>query len=137
MKALDQLRKLLKIIGSARNETIHTVPNQIGHSGFQRSYNRKAASHRFRHGQAERVFAAGTDVQIGSSVEIENIFPRWFKTTALCYAERIYEFPERVRGIISGRNHQNGKFSQSAHSAKNGFEPLCPPIVTDQKKDEI
>ena len=137
MELLDHSCKPLKIVELAEYEPVESVANPIGHAGMPGSNNGQTASHGFRDGQAEGIFAAGADVEIGGRIEIENILARRFKTTALRNAKRICDFTENVRRIVAGRDKENWQFSKSAHGVKNSFEPLDAPIVSDQKQHEI
>jgi len=83
IKALEHLGEKLRVVELAKNESIRSIVNQIGHPGMSGSNDGQAASHGFRNGQAERVFAARAGVEIGGCIEIEDILTRGFKAAAL------------------------------------------------------
>src|SRR5260370_31209912 len=137
MELLEHSCKPLKIVELPAYEPVESVANPLGHAGMPGSNNGQTASHGFRDGQAEGIFAAGADVEISGRIEIENILAGRFKTTALRNAQRFCHFVENVRRIAAGGDKENWQFSKSAHGVKNGFEPFDAPIVSDQKQHEI
>src|SRR5260370_5099022 len=137
MELLEHWGKPVKVVELAEDDPGESVANPLGHAGMPGSNNGQTASHGFRDGQAEGIFAAGADVEISGRIEIENILARRFKTTALRNAERCCHFRENVWRIVAGRDKENWQFSKSAHGVKNSFEPLDAPIVSDQKQHEI
>ena len=111
--------------------------NQFGNAGILGGNDGQAASHGFRNRQSEGIFPAWTDVEISGRIEIQNIFARWLKTAALRNAQSVCRLKEKIRGIIPGRNHENGEFSKGADGTKNGFKSFDAPIVSNQEQHKI
>jgi len=136
-KLFEQLRESLKIVGLAKNEAVHSVVNQFGNAGILGGNDGQAARHGFRNRQSEGIFPAWTDVKISGRIEIQNISARGLKTATLRNAQGVCRFKEKIRGIIPGRNHENGEFSKDAYGTKNGFKSFDAPIVSNQEQHEI
>src|SRR6266852_2425364 len=137
IKAVENSRKALRIIELRQNEALHCIANQSGDTGMGGSYDGQAASHGFGDGQAERIFAAGADVEIGGGVEVEYLLARWFKAAALQNGKRFCHFPEGIRRIVAGGDQENRQVAKSGHGAENGFKSFDAPIVSDQEKHEM
>src|SRR5260370_38716756 len=104
MELPEHSRKLLKIVKLAKYEPVESVANPLGHAGLPGSNNGQTASHSFRDGQAEGIFAAGADVEISGRIEIENILARRFKTTDIRNAKRFCHFAATCRNISTDRD---------------------------------
>jgi hypothetical protein len=102
VKPLEHLRQTLRIVDLPKNESIRSIVNQIGHAGIHGSNDGKAASHGFRDGQAEGVFAGGADVEIGGAIEIEYIFAKSVGFNEMPRSGVITRFP-RCTAVLNYR----------------------------------
>jgi hypothetical protein len=137
IKALENSCKALKIIALGQNEAVHIIANQSGDAGIGGSYDRQAGSHGLGDRQAEGIFAAGADVEVGGGVEVEDILAGWFEAAALQDAKGFCRFTERIRRIVAGGDKKNRHVAQGGHGLENGFQSFHAPIVSDQEQHEI
>jgi hypothetical protein len=111
--------------------------NELGNAREWGSDDRQTAGHGLRHGQAEGVFEAGTDVEIRGGVEIENLFTGRFKVATFQDAELPCTFTVGFRILVAGNDDEEGQTAESPHGVKNGLESLDAPIVADEEKHKI
>ena len=133
----ESLSKRFRVKGILENKAIHAIPQKSSYASAGRGDNGQPAGHGLSNRHAKRIFPAGADIDVGSSIGIENVGARGFPDTSVGDAELAGQFTP-WRGVVAADNEEPyphiGQFGQGLQYRREAF---VGPIIPNQQQDQF